>query len=285
MVPGGLGLVIFTFGLIAAMIVCNKWIRKVTNSYFFWLVIGAFWFVWLIVFRFSYQWSDYIAQAKLGFDDPGSIEQSYIISKAYLLDVCPFVALAMCFALIVDPTRKFARTLAPMAIIGGAITVISMSFDTDTNASWTIEFIFFGSDPNYCYFIMHFLQVVLGVGVLLNTPSGGWKNWLATLLVTLAFYGYVAIVMAATGCRWNTSGLSINDWLEDGEYHFVSKLFGMPPRVCQCVGIPLLFGVGCGICAVKDYVFNKGHFSYGNAFSGKWYAWYNYNKFVKIRFL
>ena len=131
---------------------------------------------------------------------------------------------------------------------------------------------------------MHFIQLVLAVGTLLNTPKGDWKNWLATLLVTASYYFYVLIVMKITGCKENCSGLSIYDWTT-GEYSMAREILGWPPIICQCVGLPLMFVVGLGLVALKDYVFSHGHFSFGNTYSGKWYYWYNYNKFEKIRFL
>lgn len=282
--PGGLALVLITVALIIIMITCNKYIRKITNCYFFWLIVAGFCFAWLLSFRFIPEWIQYIKDAP-SFEDPSEYNTSVSISRAYLLDVCPFFALSILVALILDPTRKIARAIAPVSLIGGAITVTSMSFDQNILIEFSAKFIFFGYDPNSCYFIMHFIQVIMAIAVLLNTPSGGWKNWLATLIITILFYSYVAITMSATGCRWNCSGLSINDWQPEGEYGQVASIFGFSPKVCQIIGIPILTLVGCGIITLKDYVFNKGHWLYGNAFSGKWYSWYNYNKFTNQRFL
>ncbi|MCQ3908662.1 MAG: DUF5378 domain-containing protein [Mycoplasmoidaceae bacterium] len=90
-----------------------------------------------------------------------------------MLDVCPFAAIGMCCALIFDPTRKVARSLAPIALIGGAITVCSVAFDDSLHAALTGQFIFIGDSVNKCYFIMHFIQVVFAIGVMLNTPRNG----------------------------------------------------------------------------------------------------------------
>ena len=103
-------------------------------------------------------------------------DDSIVISKAFMLDVCPFAAIGMCASLVFDPTRKVARSLAPIALIGGAITVCSVAFDDTIQATLTAQFIFIGApgdDGMKCYFIMHFLQVVFAVGVMLNTPRNG----------------------------------------------------------------------------------------------------------------
>lgn len=285
MVIDGLILVLLTILIVIGMIVCNHWIRKVTNCYFFWAIIAGFFLIWLFIFRFGPDISRFIHTP---ITDPSDIQQSIVISKAFMLDVCPFAAIGMCATLIFDPTRKIARSLAPIALIGGAITVCSVAFDESIHAALTAQFIFIGDPTNSgmkCYFIMHFIQVVLAVGVMLNTPRNGWKGTLGTLIIISAYYIYVAIVMAATGATWNVSGLSINDWLPEGEYHYVAEIFNIPPKVCQIIGIPILGLVGCGLIALKDYVFDRGWFWYGNAYSGKWYLWYNYNNFVKQKVL
>ncbi len=282
MYTAGIVLIVITMLIVATQIVCNRWIKVVTNCYFFWLVLGVFWFIWLVVFKFAGDWQNYIKLVNEGyFDDPGSYIQSVQISKAYLLDVCPFAALFICVSLIVDPTRKVARSFAPIALVGGLITIGSLAFDGEGGVpELTAQYIFFGTENNECYFIMHFIQIVLPVGVLLNTPKGGWKGWVLTLLMAILYYSYAGCVMAGTGCRWNCSGLSLNDW-ETGEYHFVSDIFKIPPEVCPYVGIPFLYIFASGIVALKDYVFSKGWFKYGNAYSNKWYLWYDYNKYVK----
>lgn len=278
MVVDGFILTLITMVFVTLQIVCHRWIKKVTNCYLLWAIIGAFWFIWLCVFRFGPDWNRY---TEAHITNPGEYNDSIIISKAFLLDVCPFAALGMCVSLIVDPSRKAARALSPIALIGGAITVVSVAFDESVGAELTAKFIFIGDGEGMkCYFIMHFIQVVLSVGVMLNTPKHGWKGAAATFGIIVGFYCYVAIVMAATGCRWNVSGLNYNDWTHEGEYHFVSEIFNIPVKACPWIGIPFLILVGCGFVALKDYVFSRGWFEYGNAYSKHWYLWYDYNRYV-----
>ncbi len=282
----GLVLVLITLFMVIAMIICNKWIRKVTNSYFFWAPIGLFFFIWLLVFRFVPDWQNYIAHMQAGgFDDPSTSSNSLIISRAFLLDACPFFALATCAVCFLDPSRKIARTIAPIALVGGIITIGALPFDASswTAPSLTAQYIFFGDDLNKCYFIMHWLQIIIPVGILLNTPRFGWKGWLWTLAAAITYYSYVAIVAyGITGCRWYISGLYYNDWSEQGEYFVVHHIFDfIPLEALPFVGVPALFVFASIFVVLKDYIFSKWHWHYGNAFSGKWYAWYNYNKDVK----
>lgn len=281
MIIAGFVLTFLTIICVATQIISHRWVKKITNCYFFWLVIGTFWFIWLVVFRFGPDWSRYCNYKII---DPGAYQDSIVISKAFLLDACPFAALAICVALMFDPTRKAARAIAPISLLGGCITIFSLAFDSDVGAELTAKFIFIGDSDNKCYFIMHFLMIVLSVGVMLNTPRYGWKGMLLSFMIGVLYYSYVGVVMAISGCAWNVSGLSINDWTS-GEYHMVSEIFNIPPKICPFVGIPVLFIAGFALAAIKDFVFNKNYFAYGNAYSGRWFVWYNYHKFVKQRIL
>lgn len=273
--PAGIGLVLITLAIVIAMIICNKWIRKVTNTYFFWAAIGAFFFIWMLVFRFVPEWQEYINTPE---------KDDLIISRAFLLDACPFFCLATCVSCFADPTRKVARSIAPIALVGGIITIGALPFDASTwgGPSFTAQYIFLGDEINPCYFIMHFIQIVIPVGIMLNSPKNGWKGWVLTLLIAITYYVYVGITAKLTGCQSYVSGLNINDWLPSGEYFAVHEIFSfIPIQAMPYIGIPFLYIVASVFTALKDYVFSKGHWRYGNAYSGKWYAWYNYNKFVK----
>lgn len=281
----GLVLVLITASLVTVMITCNKWIRKVTNCYFFWLAIATLCLTWLIMFRFRFDWATYAQALKEGtLTDPGTEPQSRIISKALLLDICPFAAIAINVSLILDPSRKVARALSPITLVGGLFTVIGLMFSKDNSVQLTAEYIFIGVGPNRCFFIMHFIQLVLAIAVMLNTPRNGWKGFIACLLASIFVYVYVAIVMSITGCRWYCSGLAINDW-EFGEYSFAAEIFHLPPKIAPYIAIPIMFSFGAGLVAVKDYVFGSGHWDYGNAYSKKWYCWYDYQKHVVQKIL
>jgi len=202
---------------------------------------------------------------------------------------------------MVDPSRKAAKHLAPVSLVAGFITIISFAFDTSLTDVLTARFIFIGISPNPCYFIMHFFQIVLAIGIMLNTPRYTWKGLLVSLGCSALLYTYVGICKSITGARWMVSGLDYNDWMSpEGEYHFVTEILHIPVKACPYIGIPFLNGVGVGFVALKDFVFNKGWFKYGNARNNKivkfdlfnkhikmkqWWFWYDYNKFVKLKFI
>lgn len=277
----GFWLVLITILIVIVMFITNRYklVKKIKNYHFYWVIIGVFCLAWLLTFRFIPSWKLYIDYANSGSPDPGTYGNSNIISRAWLLDACPFAGLTICVLIIIDPSRKLARSFAPIALVGGIITIGSMLADVSTKLS--IEYIFFGDKGNECYFFLHFVQIVIPIGIMLNTPRGGWKAWVLCLLMAIIYYSYVAIIKTITGADWFVSGLSLNDW-KSGEYYAVHEIFSfIPINAMPFVGIPSLYILASGFMALKDYVFDKGKYKYGNAFSGKWYYWYDIDKFVK----
>jgi hypothetical protein len=60
-----------------------------------------------------------------GFKDflQGNNMESIVVSRGLLLDLCPFCAISLPTLMIIDPTRKSLRVVAPFAIFGGLITL------------------------------------------------------------------------------------------------------------------------------------------------------------------
>lgn len=273
----GLGLALLTILFVVCQFAAHKFIKKVTNTYWFWLAIGIFCFVWVVTFRFGPGWAQYVTQkANL---DGSQYSDANLISKAWLLDICPFMSFFMPLAIIVDPTRKVAKAAAPLSIIGGIIICL-VQMPMDDMAQWNAQFIFLGDSLNPCYFIMHFFNLVLGVGVMLNTPKYGPKGYLTCVGVAAIYYSYVAIVAHCLNCQWFVSGLNLNDWSESGEYYIVAKyILHCPIEVTPIIAFPVCF-LGCSLFMIlKDFVFNRWVWTYGDCFSGKWYAWYDYKHF------
>jgi len=249
-----------------------------------------------MVFRFADQFSSYWSHGP--FNNPGSYTESEIISRGLLLDLCPFCGFFMPILLMVDPTRKAAKVLAPTSFLAGLTTILSLAGDRD--AVLTAQYIFIGVSPNPCYFIMHFLQIVLAVGVILNTGKYTWKGYLWGIGCTLSIYAYVGFARLATGASWFVSGLSYNDWSSTGEYHAVAEILHWNPKVCPYICLPIMWAIGSSECAVKDYLMHRGWFWYGNARNNRvvtfklgkkqikmkqWWFWYNYDKEVPVRIL
>jgi hypothetical protein len=164
-------------------------------------------------------------------------------SRGLLLDLCPFCAFVLPICLICDPTRKAASTISYFAIFGGLVTLIGgicfNNFDS-VNAKWDAKWIFLGDSENKMYFMIHFLQVIFGGWVLLNSKRVIWKDFVNCLGFIAVYFAYVLICIHTLHVTENATGLVPNDWGPDGEYGDVSKLFHLSFPWVMIVGFTLV---------------------------------------------
>jgi len=278
--PAGLGLALICVLIVILQFGLHKWTKKVRNYYFYWAGIATFMLIWVLIYKFIPNWQRYASRIL----DPTSYSDCHIISNAFLLDACPASVIIMSILLIVDPTRKAARSFAPIALLGGAmITLIQMPFFDE--AEWSLRFIFMGTSLNPCYFLYHAYNMIISIGVMLNTPKFKLRGYLACVACYGTYYSYVAIVAAITGCQYFVSGLNLNDWTSMGQYHIVAEILHCSPQVAMPLGLIALPLVASGFIAINDYAFHRWIWRYGNAYSGKWYRWYDYDKYQVVKFI
>jgi len=211
----GAGLVLIAVIITLILVGVSPLIRKVTNCYFFWAGLGLIFAIYLIIFRLGTDWKY--------FNSNHYYDREISISKALLLDLCPFTALMMPVCLVVDPTRKLAAILAPYAIFGGAITLFG-EITTDPEASWSAQYIFSGIQPNPCYYSMHVINFLLGAFVLVNTPKLGLKGGINCVIFILFYFLYVSLCVSIFGVSKNVTGVTGYDWVW-GEYNIVGEIF------------------------------------------------------------
>ncbi len=208
------------------VVIIHPWTKKITSNYFFWFFISIALLTYLICFRFYNDWVIYSQKASSGQLDnvSNNPNQSLCVSKAFLLDLCPFFALAIPISLIFDPTRTIAKYCAPVTLLGAAVTVFGQ-FPFEPNAHFTFDYIFRGDAPDTLYFSMHWFSLLLCTLVLLNSSKFTKKDVFWTFYVAIAFLIYVCIVIGATGAYANITGLGSYDWIY-GEYFHVNEILG-----------------------------------------------------------
>ena len=277
----GIGLGLFSILIVLLTIGVHPFTRKVTNTYWFWLTYGIFVFILIVVYRWGLDIHDLINSDK---------QTGILWSKALLLDMCPMTAVAIHIAVIVDPTRKSARAIAPMAIFGGMITIFGQIMAGTDNASWTYEYIFVGDGSNRAYFLIHFFNLVTGVLVLLNTPKFSIKTYCIEYFINAFYFMYVAIaIIASHGVIYcNVTGLLIYDWAI-GEYHGVVNALNCSPPLAMIVGyfacilaVNAIIGIQVLLQKTKTYkissLHNKNWYKYLN-------GWYHLNPYSKNQYL
>lgn len=254
----GLYLALIAFALISLLVGIHPFIRKITNNYYFWLIISIALITYCIVFRFYDGWEKYSnAIANGTLTDPENVySQSIIISKALLTDFCPFFALAIPLSLIFDNKRKIASVLAPLSLFAGLITVFGQ-FPFDQNCEFTWHYIFIGDQGNELYYFLHLTNSLLAILVLLNTPKLDWYNFLFLNLFAIFYFIYIGIIRTATGVSWNVNGLSPNDWEGIGEYSIVSKVLGLKWPWVGLVTLIISYSSICLIIVVNNFTLKK----------------------------
>jgi hypothetical protein len=78
------------------------------------------------------------------------------------------------FAIIVDPTRKIAKAIAPFGIFNCLITILGGIGQDDPQL--TASYIFLGNSENPMYFMMHYLMLLVGTLVLVSAPRVSLKD-------------------------------------------------------------------------------------------------------------
>lgn len=240
----GLMLGILTFLIILGMLIFHFFIvrrfKKVYlffHSYLYWAIIGSLSFTYFL----SIRWIPYVEEYfKFNFLQNNDIyEYSITISRTFLLDLCPAVAFILPFTLIVDKTKTLAKIISPYAIIGSVVTIYSTVLSTSDNVDW-IQYIFLGDTENRLFFMMHFISLLLSIGIMLVCKKyTSWSTFGSFLFI--AFYiAYVTIFVDLKNVLYNTTGVSKLDWYDDvygnfSEYGMVYDLFKIPFPIIKWV--------------------------------------------------
>lgn len=271
----GFGLALIALALVGVELVVNRYIKKVTNTYWFWLSIGIVYLIYCICITWVYHWKS-LAVVDIPWGSQLTNEQSYLVSYAFLLNICPFVNFAFCATLIADPTRKAARCVAPLAIVGSFI-VLFIDIVTHSGATFSWRYIFIGQwDRPTLHYSGHLINLLIAIGVLMNTPKFGWKGTVAQFGFIIGFYLYVTIVAYTTGCQVYVSGVVLRDFV-DGQYAFFNMIFPNMPYLSMPIFFIGLAGVLLGICILSD-VCKRGWFAYGDKQGSVWWKSYDYQK-------
>ncbi len=273
--PAGLCLVLLALGLGGIEVIANKWIKKITNTYWLWLLIGVIYLIYCISVCWWRHWSN-ISVAQIPWGTPLSNADSSTVSLAFMLNICPFANFALCVTLVSDPSRKAARVVAPIALVS-SIFVLFVNILPDSKATFSWQYIFFGTEEHPdTHYSGHVINMLISLGVLLNTPKLGWKGTVGAFSYTAGFYAYTATVAYSTGAQCYVSGVNPKDFIE-GTYKIFDKLFPGHPEASMCF---FFSGVIVGLllaCILIDICKRK-HFAYGDKYSGCWWKWYDYEK-------
>lgn len=226
--PIGLILSLFTILIISSIFLFNNKLKKLFNSYYFYLISSILGLSYFIIFRWTQDLIDLINNNERNY--AGGL--SVVKSKVFLLDMCPFLAFLIPVMLIFDKKRQWVPSIAYFAIVGGGITIFGqiMFEKIGVNGSSHLlkttwwEYIFL----NKLYFLMHFYIFVMAFIIILNSKSLNWYKVLVAHVYAILFFTYVTIMIFAYNIEYNATGLVQNDWIQGGQYEVVGKIFNLP---------------------------------------------------------
>ncbi|MGL4183842.1 MAG: DUF5378 family protein [Metamycoplasmataceae bacterium] len=222
----GFYLAISTAILIIVLFFVNPYIKKVTTNYYFYSITS----IGCIIYFITYRWMGDIME--LTGLISSSLSKSTLISKVFLLDLCPFISFTLPLSLIFDRTRNIAKVLSLYGIIGSSITIYGqIMFETlGPGGNWygttsIIDYIFF----NNLYFSMHWYSLMLSFLVIINCKTFTIKSLLSTHLFAAGYFSYIGIFISFFGVVNNATGLVEQDWNPlGGQYGQVTKILNVP---------------------------------------------------------
>lgn len=225
--------------------------KKIKNNYWFWSIPSLFFISYFIAFRFYDSWASFADyESKNGSiwnrEQTENYWDSIVVSKALLLDMCPFVALVLPLSLVLDKSRRIAQAISPFAILGGSITIPFIA-TSDSHSELSFRYLLVGINPNPLYFFMHWYLVVWGTLVLSNSVNRKWINILDCHIFAAIFFGYVCFISYMTSTVWNVTGINKNDWMSPtGEYREVNNILklGWPNVMIVSFTLAYIFVVG-----------------------------------------
>jgi len=287
----GIILMLIIVAGVAIEFVIHPYVKKVTNTYWWWLGVAILVLIYYISCRFSVAWrelSEFIA--KNGhWPDGNDYNEANLISRAFMFDFCPFFGLLCPILLICDPTRKLASFTYPILMMGCSFTIF-VGFPTCDIISLDPSFVFVGPSGWQLYVGLHAINMWLAFGIMLNTPKLEWRGYIGVMGFVAGFIAYVLIGKFSTHCYWHTSGLSMNDWSKvvdpvtgevyKGTYYTLTQILGGNKYLAMGLAWPLELCLFGSLGPILDHtVKNVNRFKYGNVYSKKWWAWYDHHRF------
>ncbi|MGL5205507.1 MAG: DUF5378 family protein [Metamycoplasmataceae bacterium] len=230
----GFYLAILTFVSIIFVPLFNSRLTIVFGNYYVMGFVGIAFFIYFWVIRYQEDATNYINGTYLiNGEHSSSLEANtgnIQVSKAFLLDLCPFSALLMSMLFTFDRDRVVLKAAAPYAFFGGVVSIFGQIINEGVGSAnnnfylvtngWDFTF------GNEGYFLMHYFLIVFSLIILMNSKGYGLYGMIGTVVYILTYFTYVIIIVNIFDVKQNATGLVPGDWSPTGQYATVSKIFG-----------------------------------------------------------
>lgn len=209
------GEILFIISIFTILIICLTslifYIKKIRWKWWYTSIFALFVLIYFIAGRWGFELHVIFNHHFINNETTANnFIDSYIISKAFLLDMCPFLTFLVSLISICKWTQVFAKIIAPIGLFISSATIF-LAIST-LNTPLTVQYVFLGNYPNLMFFMMHYLLLILSLILVLTTFK--YQNWyfLIAFLVMFLYITYIFIIKTLTGVNWNLTGLTSNDW-------------------------------------------------------------------------
>ncbi len=252
--------------------------KKLSRENFEWIIwssISVIFLIYFITVRFYDDWDRFTKYIndKSNYPSTNQYAHSIYISKALLLDMCPFMSLSLPISFICDKTKRAPSFFAPFCIYGGCITLPFIPY-SEPNAVFDWHYIFIGTDANPIFFFMHFYLTVFGILALRANTRPKFFDLTYMHIIAAIYFAYVVGVSRTMNVTYNVTGTSMNDWTDPvlGSYHGVQEFLKLDYPAVMIVGFSFSYLVIVGMYLSKIFIH-------------KWVNKNRNNKVVKLLFL
>lgn len=209
--------------------------------------------------------------------------------------ICYFFMFALPICFIVDPTRQAARALAPIAFLASAmveLVIVPFGFRAG-NPVFTLDYIIFGDYwdwslgpdlPHLAFrsldYFIHVGNLLFAIGAIMNTPRYGWKGLASVGGAYGGTYLYVGSLVAALGIKGNTGGLTPWDFTDGIFASTWGAIFKGNTMAAQATFFIAIIFIQVLFVFFIDFVLKRGWYKYGNAKSGVWWKYWDYEHYA-----
>lgn len=208
-----------TFGVLIRIYSYNKIWFKISKT-----LIGLFLLIWFILVRYI----DNVENFILINNNPLSsqLERSTYYSKVLLLDLCPFMYVALSFCLIFDWNFKITSYISLWSMIGSYITIIGSVWGSklEPNQTW-YNYVFVQSIEGKLYYFIHIVMMTFGTMMFIYCNKYNFKDIINVYYVIISYMIYIVIISKTLNITNNVTGTVEYDWVY-GEYYVVHQFFG-----------------------------------------------------------
>ncbi len=210
------GIILVCVTLITILLFCMMgllfYFKKWKWKWWYTSIFAFFVLIYFISGRWGFELHDCISYQFINKNNTyNNSSASILISKAFLLDMCPFLVLTLSLFATNKWTINFAKIIAPIALWTSSSTLfLAISIN---NEPLTIQYVFLGIYPNLLFFMMHYLMMMLALILMMDTKNYKWWWIIIAFLVIFLYIAYIFLIKNITGVNWNLTGLTKNDWI------------------------------------------------------------------------